>query len=112
LRLDGGRELNRCASYLGLHGLMTLDGAEIALAAITARGRRFQALNQRDALQRVQRLLDPGGSVRTFTLDNVADPDLRKSRTDRLRLHARGLRWPNVEVSLPDNVDLAGLPQT
>jgi hypothetical protein len=52
--------------YLSRHGCLLLDGAEVALAEVEARGRRFAALDQREVLQRVRDRLDPGRDLASF----------------------------------------------
>ncbi len=101
VELEGGGRLDRCRSYVSRHGCLVLDGAEVALAAIPARGRRLPALTQPEVLAAVATRLGRRGALDEFILENVADPELGAERTRRLRRDARPLEWPLAPASAP-----------
>ena len=94
LELEGGGRLDRVRSYVSRHGCLVLDRAEVALAAIPARGRRLSELTQPEVLDRVARHIGRSGALDEFILENVADPELAAQRTWQLRRDARPLEWP------------------
>lgn len=71
-------------AFLSRHGCLALDGSEVALAAISARGRRFPALSQREMLARVRDELSPALSLEQFVAGGATDPDLAARRTRAL----------------------------
>ena len=91
VELEGGGRLDRVRSYVSRHGCLTLEGGEVALAAIPARARRFRALSQPEVLAAVAARLGHRGELDEFILDNVADPGLAARRTRELRREARPL---------------------
>ncbi len=99
LELEGGGRLDRFHSYVSRHGCLVLDGAEAALAAIPARGRRFPELTQSEVLAAVATRLGRRGALDEFILENVADPELAAERTRQLRRDARPLEWPLAPAS-------------
>ncbi len=90
----GGARLDRVRSYVSRHGCLTLEGAEVALAAIPARSRRFRAFSQPEVLAAVAARLGLRGELDEFILENVADPELAAQRTRQLRRDARPLAPP------------------
>lgn len=86
---EGGGRLRQVRSYVSRHGCLALDGEEVALAAIPARGRRLRALTQPDLLAAVAARLGHHGELDDFILENVADPDLAAARTRELRSDVR-----------------------
>ena len=94
LELEGGGRLDRVRSYVSRHGCLVLDRAEVALAAIPARGRRLSELTQPEVLDRVAARLGHRGTLDEFILENVADPELAAQRTRQLRRDARPLAPP------------------
>ncbi len=52
--------------YVSRHGCLLLNGAEVALAEIESRGRRFAAMGQRQVLERVCALLAPDRDLASF----------------------------------------------
>ena len=99
LELEGGGRLDRVRSYVSRHGCLVLDRAEVALAAIPARGRRLSELTQPEVLDRVARHIGRSGALDEFILENVADPQLAAERTRQLRRDARPLEWPLAPAS-------------
>lgn len=91
IRVEGGARLDRVRSYVSRHGCLTLEGAEVALAAIPARSRRWRAFRQPEVLAAVAARLGLRGELDEFILENVADPELAAERTRELRRDARPL---------------------
>ena len=89
--LEGGGRLDHVCTYVSRHGCLTLQGAEVALAAIPAHRRRFRALTQPEVLAAVAARLGHRGELDEFILENVADPELAAERTRELRRDARRL---------------------
>ena len=75
--------------YVSKHGCLTLDGSEVALAAVRARGRRFPALSTIDAVDEVRRRIAPDVPLERFARENREDEGLRAERTAILRRDAR-----------------------
>ena len=75
--------------YVSKHGCLVLDGSEVALEAVRARGRRFPALSTLDAVEEVRRRIAPDVPLERFVEENATDPALRAERTAVLREGAR-----------------------
>ncbi len=93
LELEGFGRLDRALSYLSRHGCLVLDGAQVALAAIPATGRRLEARTEPEILAAVARRLGHLGDLDDFILATVHDPQLAAARTRALRRDARPLDW-------------------
>jgi hypothetical protein len=92
--LDLRTELGPLASldaYISRHGCLTLDGSEVALAAIEAAGRQFPSLGEVEVLERVRRVLAPELDLERFVASSL-DPGLAAARTAVLHGAARPLR--------------------
>jgi hypothetical protein len=76
-------------AYVSKHGCLVLDGTEVALAAVRARGRRFPEMHTLDALEEVRRRIAPDVPLERFVEENATDPVLRAERTAVLRRNAR-----------------------
>ncbi|HEV2768920.1 MAG TPA: gamma-glutamylcyclotransferase family protein [Solirubrobacteraceae bacterium] len=76
-------------AYRSRHGVLTLDGGPVALAAVRARGRVFPALTQEALLERLRVLLAPSASLQAFVLAQAHDAQVRATRTAWLRRRAR-----------------------
>jgi hypothetical protein len=75
--------------YASKHGCLVLDGSEVALSAVRARGRRFPAMSTLDAVEAVRRRIAPEVPLERFVEQNASDPELRAQRTALLRRDAR-----------------------
>jgi len=75
-------------AYRSRHGVLTLDGGPVALAAVPARGRTLPALTQEALLERLRALLDPGATLQDFVLAQAHDARVRAARTAWLRSRA------------------------
>ena len=76
-------------AYVSKHGCLVLDGSEVALSAVRARGRRFPAMTTIEAVDAVRRLLAPDVQLERFVHENATDAELRAQRTEVLRSGAR-----------------------
>lgn len=94
LELEGGGRLDRARSYVSRHGGLVLDGAQVALSAIPATGRRLEARTEPEILAAVARRLRHSGDLDDFILATVHDSQLSLARTRELRRDARPLDWP------------------
>ncbi len=83
-RPDEGEPITDPAAYLSRHGCLLRDGAEVALAAVEANGRRFPALSEAETIEHLRATLCPDEDLETFVLANVTDPNLSQSRTAQL----------------------------
>jgi len=68
-------------AFVSRHGSLLLDGSEVALSAIPARGRRLPELTQPQVLERVRSLLFPFRSLEQL----LADPAWSQTAAKRLR---------------------------
>jgi hypothetical protein len=75
--------------YASKHGCLVLDGSEVALSAVRARGRRFPEMSTLEAVEAVRARIAPEVPLERFVEENAADPDLRAARTAVLREGAR-----------------------
>jgi hypothetical protein len=64
--LESGDAPVELRAYVSRHGCLLLDGSEVALAEVAARGRRFRSLGQRQVLERVRDILSPGRDLASF----------------------------------------------
>ncbi|HEX8053692.1 MAG TPA: hypothetical protein VF517_11935 [Thermoleophilaceae bacterium] len=75
--------------YVSRHGCLVLDGSEVAMAAVRARGRRFPAMTTLEAVEAVRGLLAPDVPLDRFVHENATDAELRAQRTEVLRRGAK-----------------------
>lgn len=87
--LEGGATLRAVGAYRSRRGCLSLDGTEVALAAIPAQGRRFPAMTQGEVLDRVRAIVSPAQSLEEFIVSTAGDPALPGRWTARLRSSAR-----------------------
>lgn len=76
-------------TYASKHGCLVLDGSEVALSAVRARGRRFPAMTTIEAVEAVRERLAPDVPLERFVRENATDEALRAERTAELRRDAR-----------------------
>lgn len=88
---ESGEELNELATYVSRHGCLLASGSEVALAAVEARGRRFPAMTQRQALEHVRAALAPEQKLKAFVFAAASDPELARRRTEALGSQAAPL---------------------
>lgn len=82
--LSTGTRRTELSVYLSRHGCLLVDGAEVALVAVLARGRRFAELSEPQVLEHLRSALCPEESIDAFVLNSVTDPDLAQTRSARL----------------------------
>jgi hypothetical protein len=70
-RLDGGALLTAADAFLSRHGSLSLDGAELALAAIGARGRGLREMSQPQVLELVRSSLFPDLDLERFVARRI-----------------------------------------
>jgi hypothetical protein len=78
-------------AYVSRHGCLTLDGSEVALAAIEADDRHFPSLGEVEVLERVRHVLAPELDLERFVVSSL-DPGLAAARTAVLHGAAKPLR--------------------
>ncbi len=65
-RVEAVGGLTEVAAYLSRHGCLRLEHSEVGLAAVASTGRTLPALDQRQVLERVRDLLQPGMPLEVF----------------------------------------------
>lgn len=83
----GGGEPDRLHAFLSRHGCLSLDDAEVALAAVASAPRHFRAIGEVEVLERVRHLLAPELDLERF-VESSLDPGLAATRTTVLRGNA------------------------
>ena len=90
--LDGGAVCDGAGVYLSRFGALGLTGAPLALAQMTARDRRFEALDEIAALELVRTDLAPHLALDDLLQAMIADSDERRIYNERLVRSALDLR--------------------
>lgn len=98
LRLELGPTLSSVAAVISRHGALTLDGAEVGVAAVDTLNRRFPARTQAQVLRAVRDLVAPSVDVDDFILENVQNSDLARCRTEELKRTARPFAYRSWRV--------------
>ena len=73
--------------YISRHGCLSFEDAELALAAIESRPRRFRALGEVEVLEHVRHLLAPELDLERF-VESSLDPGMAAARTTVLHGNA------------------------
>lgn len=73
-RLESGEALVEIDAFASRHGPLLVDGTEVALAAVEARGRRFPAMSETEVLEHVRDALCPGEDLGRFMADWRSKP--------------------------------------
>jgi hypothetical protein len=73
-RVEAAGRLTEIDAYLSRHGCLVLDRSEVGLAAVAATGRTLPALDQRQVLERVRDLLEPGVPLGEFVATAAGNP--------------------------------------
>jgi hypothetical protein len=89
LALELGEPPAEVGAFISRHGCLTAGGAEIAVAEVPARGRRFAAMTQPEVLAHVRAAVAPELSADDFILGNVDDYERARAHTKTLRQAAR-----------------------
>lgn len=84
LELELGEPPAEVGAFISRHGCLTADGAEIALAEVAARGRRFTAMSQPQALEHARSIAAPELSLEELVVASVEDYDRARELTARL----------------------------
>ena len=90
IRVDLERPLDSLDAFLSRHGCLSLDGSEVALAAVEASNRRFPSLGEVEVLERVRHVLAPELDLERFVATSL-EPGLAAARTTVLRGGGRPL---------------------
>ena len=98
LESEGGDRLDAAFAYNFRGGCLNLGGAETAVAAVPAEGRRYRALDERAVQEEVRRKIEPRMAFEDFVLEAVRDPERRLAREARLGVDAIPFRWPSARV--------------
>ncbi len=80
VRTEEGEELSVLDTFVSRHGCLSLDGGEVAVAAIESAGRRFASLGEIEVLERVRAILAPELDLERFA-ESSLDPGLAAART-------------------------------
>ena len=110
VRLDGialmgetGERLDRAYAYAFRGGCLNLGGAEAAVAAVPAEGRRFRAMTEAEVQAAAQAKLGDTGPLADFVLAAVHDQAGRLAREARLCADAIPFAWPRATVIAQGN---------
>jgi hypothetical protein len=95
-----GPDVTRAGLYVDCFGALRIDGGLLAVAAVPARDRRFEAADSRQALRRVAPVVGWHGSAFALVLDNVRSPRLSDERSRALEL--LGVQLPEPGYSAID----------
>jgi hypothetical protein len=87
VRTEDGEMLTLLDAFVSRHGCLSLDGGEVALAAIESAGRRFPSMGEVEVLERVRQILAPELELERF-VESSLDPGLARIRTAVLRGNA------------------------
>lgn len=82
---DCNKLIEKAGTYLSLHGVLKHENEPIALAAITASGRTYPAIDQESLQASVLRDAAYEGSLEDYISQTVSDDVLRLERTERLK---------------------------
>lgn len=95
LRCEAGPALDAVHVYNSRRGTFCLDGEPIAIAEISAKRRHWRAMTQMEMQHHVLDRLAPGYELTHFIESSVSDADLRRRRSDELKIGARPFSPPN-----------------
>lgn len=79
-RTEEGEAISLVEAFVSRHGCLSLDGGEVALAAIQSAGRRFPSMGEVEVLERVRHILAPELELERF-VESSLDPGLAAART-------------------------------
>jgi len=81
-RLEDGTAVEEPAAYRSIHGCLSLDGSEVALAAVRSAGRSLPELDEPALLERVRARLEPELTLEEFVRACVERGGIRPLRID------------------------------
>jgi hypothetical protein len=84
LELELGDAPATVGAFISRHGCLTANDAEIAVAEVPARGRRFRAMTQPEAIEHARSIAAPELSLEEFVHGNVDDYERARRFTARL----------------------------
>ena len=84
-RLEEGSSTGVLCAFASRHGCLLIGDTEVALSSLTARGRTLPAMSEREVLEWVRGDLSPELTLSRFVEACVADPELARRHTERLR---------------------------
>ncbi|MGD9736642.1 MAG: hypothetical protein AB7V58_13730 [Solirubrobacterales bacterium] len=87
VRTVEGEDLSVLDAFVSRHGCLSLDGGEVAVAAIESAGRHLPSLGEIEVLERVRAILAPELDLERF-VESSLDPGLAAARTAVLRGNA------------------------
>ncbi len=87
VRVEDGAALALLDAFVSRHGCLSLDGGEVALAAVESAGRRFPSRGEVEVLERVRHVVAPELELERF-VESSLDPGLAATRTAVLRGNA------------------------
>ena len=94
LQLDRGRKLTSAFVYCSRRGVLERDGCPIALSKIKPEGRCWPSLSQEKVQRYVRDCTDPSQKIDDFIGDEIADAQVRLSRTEAMMSTSRPLDYP------------------
>jgi hypothetical protein len=80
VRTEQREALSVLDAFVSRHGCLSLDGGEVALAAVESAARRFPSLGEVEVLERVRHVLAPEQDLERF-VESSLDPGLAAART-------------------------------
>ena len=89
VEVEVGPPLEAVYIYTSTHGTLCDSNGPIPLAEIGARGRSRLGLNQVGIQRYVRDLLTPEMELDTFIAGSIDNPDLRRHRSDQLKVNAQ-----------------------
>lgn len=98
LQIIDGPALSEVYFYRGNAGAYAPHGAPIPLAEVTADGRQWSAMGQRDVLAHVNNALANGSSVEDFVLSSISDHDERDHRRTHMERTTQPFHHPHEVV--------------
>lgn len=81
-RLEDGTAVEELAAYRSIHGCLSLDGSEMALAAVRSAGRSLPELDEPGVLERVRTQLEPELTLEEFICACVERGGIKPLRID------------------------------
>lgn len=96
LEVELGPPLEAVYIYTSTHGTLCDSNGPIPVAEIDARGRSRLGLNQVAIQRYVRDLLAPKMELDTFIVGSIDDPDLRRRRSDQLKVNAQPFTPPSL----------------
>lgn len=80
VRTEEGERLTIVDALVSRHGCLSLDGGEVAVAAVEAERRRFPSMGEIEVLERVRHILAPEQDLERF-VESSLDPGLAAARS-------------------------------